>query len=169
MALNIGKEIAVLRRMTVPELRRKYMDVCGEAIHSRHKAHLIARIAWQLQARAEGDLSERARKRAAELAAGADLRLTAPKVPPPASGQPSVAAVVEFSQDSRLPLPGTILTRRYRGETLEVRVLPEGFEYAGQIHRSLSAVARVITGGHWNGYHFFQLQRKVKGSGTNRA
>jgi hypothetical protein len=153
----------------VPELRRKYMDVCGEVTRSRHKPHLIRRIVWQLQARAEGDLSDRARKRAAELAAGVDLRLTAPKVLPAASGQPTVAAVVEFSQDSRLPPPGTILTRIYLGETLEVRVLAEGFEYGGEIYRSLSAVAKTATGKHWNGYHFFQLGTKGKRSAENRA
>ena len=168
MALNIGKEIAALRRMTVAELRAKYAEVFGEATRSRHKPHLIRRILWQRQAVAEGDLSDRARKRAAELAAGTDVRLTAPRSMPAASDGRTTVAAFPIPTDSRLPLPGTILTREYRGETVEVRVLPDGFEHAGEIHRTLSAVAKAITGAHWNGYHFFRLGPKGKIRGTNR-
>ncbi|NLW88007.1 MAG: DUF2924 domain-containing protein, partial [Planctomycetes bacterium] len=39
-----------------------------------------------------------------------------------------------------------------------VRVLPHGFEYEGEVYRTLSAVARAVTGTHWNGYHFFNLK-----------
>ena len=82
MALNIGKEIAALRRMTVPDLRRRYAEVFGESITSRHKQFLIRRIVWRLQANQEGDLSERAQRRAMELAADSDVRLTAPRKKP---------------------------------------------------------------------------------------
>src|SRR5438270_909087 len=80
MGLSISKEIAGLKRMTVDELRAKFADVFGESTSARHKEWLVRRIAWRLQARAEGDLSERARQRAAELANDADLRVAAPKV-----------------------------------------------------------------------------------------
>ena len=53
-------------------------------------------------------------------------------------------------------MPGTILTRDYKGQTLQVEVLAEGFAYAGQVYKSLSAVARAITGAHCNGFHFFR-------------
>jgi hypothetical protein len=56
-----------------------------------------------------------------------------------------------------LPLPGTILTRTYRGRQIEVKVMPQGFEYEGESYRSLSAVAKVVTGSHWNGHLFFGL------------
>ena len=59
-----------------------------------------------------------------------------------------------------MPLPGTILRREYKGRTIKVAVLDNGFEYEGDIYRSLSAVAKVVTGTHWNGYHFFNLARK---------
>ena len=59
--LNVGKEVAALQRMTIKELRTKYAEVFGEATKARHKAWLVKRIAWRLQALAEGDLSERAR------------------------------------------------------------------------------------------------------------
>jgi hypothetical protein len=58
--------------------------------------------------------------------------------------------------DRRLPPPGTILTRTYKGARLQVRVLPAGFEYDGQVYKSLSAVAKAITGSHCNGFLFFQ-------------
>jgi hypothetical protein len=54
-------------------------------------------------------------------------------------------------------MPGTILTRVYKGETLQVRVLTEGFEFEGNRYTSLSAVAQAITGAHWNGRLFFGL------------
>ena len=59
--------------------------------------------------------------------------------------------------DERLPPPGTILTRQYKGRALQVKVLPGGFEYEGEVYASLSAVARAITGSHCNGFLFFRL------------
>lgn len=81
MGMNIGKEVAAMRRMTVNELRAKYVDVFGEATNARHKEWLVRRIAWRIQALAEGDLSERARQRAAELADDSDThsRIEAPE------------------------------------------------------------------------------------------
>ena len=75
MTLHIGAEVAALRRMTAAELRRRFTELFGETTHATNKTWLIRRIAWRLQALAEGDLSERARQRAAELARDADLRL----------------------------------------------------------------------------------------------
>jgi len=58
--------------------------------------------------------------------------------------------------DHHLPLPGTILTRWYKGQTLKVQVLRHGFEYEGQVYKSLSAVAKAITGSHTSGFLFFR-------------
>jgi hypothetical protein len=58
--------------------------------------------------------------------------------------------------DRRLPPPGTILTRPYKGQLVQVQVLTEGFAYAGRVYASLSAVAKAITGSHCNGYLFFR-------------
>jgi hypothetical protein len=54
-------------------------------------------------------------------------------------------------------MPGAVLKRDYKGQTVIVTVLANGFEYNGKVYRSLSAVARAVTGTHWNGYHFFGL------------
>ena len=74
--MNIGKEVAAMRRMTVIELRGKYAKVFGEQTRCRHKDYLVRTIAWRLQANVEGDFSDRARTRAMELAANSDMRMT---------------------------------------------------------------------------------------------
>jgi hypothetical protein len=98
VALNVGQIVSELRRMTVTELRRKYAEVFGEQTRSGHKDYLVRRIAWRVQANAEGGLSDRARRRAMEIARDADLRMRAPG---PARAPMSDAA----------PL-GTVVTRR---------------------------------------------------------
>src|SRR5260370_19189801 len=74
-------ELAGLVRMTVTQLRARYATLFGEPTRAGNKAWLVKRIAWRLQALAEGDLSERPRRRDLELANDADLRLS----PPPSS------------------------------------------------------------------------------------
>ncbi len=165
MALNIGKEIAALKRMTVPELRRKYAQVFGEDTTSRHKEYLIRRIVWRLQVNQEGGLSERAKRRARDLATGSDVRLTEPRPRPVAPGSETTTARVALPADDRLPMPGAVITRRYKSRTIEVRVLPRGFEYEGEVYRSLSAVAKQVTGTHWNGFQFFRVGGKGAGDG----
>jgi len=76
MGLNVAKELPRLKQLTVPQLRQRYAEVFGEPSRCRHKQHLIKRIIWRMQANEQGDLSERAWKRAEELANDADLRLT---------------------------------------------------------------------------------------------
>jgi len=165
MALNIGKEITALKRMTVPELRRKYTQVFGEDTTSRHKEYLIRRIVWRLQVNQEGGLSERAKRRARDLATESDVRLTAPRPRPVDQAGEMAAAPIEFPRDDRLPMPGAIITRRYKNRTVEVRVLPKGFEYEGEVYRTLSAVAKKVTGTHWNGYGFFRLGQRESADG----
>src|SRR5579872_4029514 len=167
MTLNVGKELAALQRLTIKDLKARYAEVFGECTNAANRAWLVKRIAWRLQAIAEGDLSERARRRAAELANDADLRLSPPKV----KAAPAVGALPEAKrtltgtladkQDERLPLPGTILTREYKGAVVQVQVLPSGFEYAGAVYKSLSAAAKAVTGQHVNGFAFFKLAKEA--------
>jgi len=159
MPNRVKQEIATLQGMTVTELRAKYQRVFGEATRSHNRDHLRKRIAWRVQALAEGGLSERARRRAEELANDADLRMNAPKHPAPTAPGRTRQATLCVAHHDRLPMPGTVLTRDYRGKTLVVTVLPKGFEYNNKVYRSLTAVAKVVTGTHWNGYHFFGLTR----------
>jgi hypothetical protein len=160
MPPHVATEIAALPRLRVSELRAKFAAVCGEPTPSHNKLWLIKRLAWRLQALAEGDLSERARQRAVELIADADLRLSAPR----AEGThvdtaPAPAPTLRMPTDDRLR-PGTILTRRYKGRTLQVEVREHGFAFDGQVYRSLSAVAKAVTGSHCSGHFFFGLAKK---------
>jgi hypothetical protein len=53
-----------------------------------------------------------------------------------------------------------VLTREYKEEMISVTVLDEGFEFDGEVYKSLTAVAKSVTGSHWNGYHFFGLKKE---------
>lgn len=154
MNAKLRRQIAALDDMSVGQLREKYAELHGETTRSRHKQYLIRRIAWRLQARELGGLSERARKRAFELADIADIRVTAPKA------RPESPAPVSAGRDPRLPAPGNYIMRQYKGQTLRVLVQPDTFEYEGNEYDSLSAVAKAITGSHCNGFRFFKLEAK---------
>jgi len=157
--LNVEREQAALAQMTVRELRQRYAKVFGDATRTGNKVWLTRRILWRLQADAEGDLTERARQRAAELAHDADLRLSAPRVrTSDRTATPvAVTAPVTAPSDHRLPMVGTVLTRTYKGRPLRVLVREDGFEWQGERYPSLSAVAKAITGTHTNGFLFFKL------------
>lgn len=161
--MNLTQQIESLRGMTVGQLKKKYVEVFGEECRSFHKTFLYKRIAWRLQAQTEGDLSERARRRAGELANEADLRLKMPKecrfAEPPAPERTQTAKL-EGGVDRRLPMTSNLLVREYQGRKIEVKVVAGGFEYGGKTYRSLSAVAKAVTGTHWNGYEFFGLRKK---------
>jgi len=158
MSLNLAKEVATLNRLSVADLRARFAVLFGEPTRTGNRAWLIKRIAWRQQVLAHGDLSQRARQRAADLANDADLRLLPPR--PPNSKTANLPPTPQ--SDGRLPLPGTILTRAYKGATLHVRVLNHGFEYDGALYPSLSAVANAITGSHCNGFLFFRLTHKPR-------
>lgn len=161
MELNIDKEVAQMRRMTVGELHQKYVEVTGEEPRSRNKQWLVKRIAWKMQAREYGGLSEAALQRAKEIADMcdlSDLRLTAPKQSRLAESV-TVTTTAPTALDSRLPMPGTLITRKYKNQTLCVQVLADGFQFEGERFKSLSAVAKRITGANWNGFLFFNLTK----------
>ena len=158
----LKKELSALERMTVNELREKHRSIFGEENRSRHKDFLRKRIAWRLQALDEGGLTERALQRAKELANDADLRIRMPVSVPVSFNAPERTALVKFhdNRDARLPLPGTVLVREYRGQVVRVTVLKRGFDFEGEIHSSLSAIAKAVTGTQWNGMLFFGLAKK---------
>lgn len=146
----IEARIIALESMKAAALRDKYQEVFGEPSRSNNTAYLRKRIAWRIQSLAEGGLSERARRRAADLANEADLRQRAPE---------HAAALPEHTQgpstperDPRLPLPGAVLSRTFKGRQILVTVLDSGFSFEGREYKSLSAIAGEITGTRWNGF-----------------
>lgn len=161
MSLNITKEVAALEQMTVGQLQDRYIEVFGEPVRSRHRQYLVRRIAWRLQANAEGGLSERALRRAEELADEADVRLTPPRWATVGNQErpaQTSAVRVPVATDPRLPPAGGQITRKYKGRMISVTVQADGFEYLGERYRSLTAIAKAITGSHMNGFRFFRLE-----------
>lgn len=154
-SIDVERELARLEEMPPRELREEFARVFGEATNAKNKRWLVKRIIWRLQANAEGGLSERALRRAAELANDADLRTT----PPRATPVRTVEAGPE--RDPRIPMPPSDLTRVYKGRTISVRVRVDGFEWEGEVYPSLSAVVKAITGSHWNGFRFFGLDGRA--------
>ena len=161
---SITQQLASLATMGPAALRAKYHEVFGEPTRCGNKPYLYKKIAWRIQALAEGGLSERARRRAEELARDADIRTTVPRSPSASTdaAQRTVVLKAPSSGDARVPIPGTVLTRTYRGKTVAVSVLRDGFDYQGQTYKSLSAIAKAITGSHWNGPRFFGLSTKAR-------
>jgi len=153
MNVDLSREIDRLPKLTVQELRQKYAEVFSEPTNAANKDWLVKRIAWRTQANALGGLSERAKRRAAELVNDADLRLSPPTTIPMTAPARSTTP----RRDPRLPMAGTDIIRNYKGAKLRVRVLEDGFEYDGRRYATLTAVARSITGSHCNGFHFFRL------------
>jgi hypothetical protein len=152
---NTTAELAALTKMQVPDLAEKYREVFGEPSRTRNKEYLRKCIAWRIQELAEGGLSPLALKRIEELAPQAPTRWRAPVTPKDSKDTPAPAPMT--ARDSRLPAPGTVITRMLKEKKHEVKVLADGFEYCGQRYRSLSKIARTITGTNWNGLAFFGL------------
>ncbi|MEZ6008793.1 MAG: DUF2924 domain-containing protein [Planctomycetota bacterium] len=104
------------------------------------------------------------RKKAAKKPAKAapKARATKPKAAKPA---PKRAGGPARERDPRLPKPGDLITRTFQDKEIRVQVLDAGFLYDGKTWRSLSAIAKEVTGTSWNGFLFFGLQSRAKTTG----
>ncbi len=156
--MNVQANAKRLMALNTAELRAEYERLWKEPARSNNKAYLAKRVLWKMQADAEhAGLSERALGRAEELATG-DARLR-----PGLEIHAAFAAAPEHpSLKAATLLPGTILTRDYKGSRVIVRVLDNGFEYDGRKFSSLTAIAKHITGSDWNGRLFFGLTKGTK-------
>ena len=79
-----------------------------------------------------------------------------------ATPAPAKAAPPTRERDPRLPRPGGVLSRTFQGKEIKVQVLDAGFGYEGKTWRSLSAIAKAVSGTSWNGFLFFGLQTRAK-------
>jgi hypothetical protein len=146
---NLDAQLAALAQMTVPELVAKYLELYGEPTRSKNKDYLRKRLSWRIQELAEGGLS----KSTLQLITTISDEL-------PEAWRQRVRALAPTRIDDRgkrLPPVGTTLTRAYRGTEHLVTICKDGFEFQGKQYRSLSAVAKQITGSQWNGFTFFGL------------
>jgi hypothetical protein len=165
MNASLSLQLDELSNFTIPQLRKKHIDLFGEPTSSRHKQQMMRRIGWRLQVLAEGGLSERARHRALEIAHDADLRVLPPK-PSREESDRGTRVSPRSARDRRVPEPGAVLVRDFKGKRISVTVLEDGFEYEGRVFKSLSAIAQIATGSTWNGYTFFRCSL-VRGDALN--
>lgn len=149
-----------LARMTPDQLWKLHQELFGCDVASGNSEQARRRIAWKLQSEREGGLPESARQHALSIAREAGLRIRARGAAASRSGDglrhASVTGIVS-DYDPRLPMPGTVVLKEYRGQTIAVRVLDNGFDWNGRQFTSLSAIAREVTGTRWNGLLFFGL------------
>ncbi len=137
-------------KVALPELQKEYEAVFdGKKAPSNNKTYLWQRIAYRIQELAYGSLSEEARNKASELAREYDPINN--KILRPNNVAPRCCA----SRDKRLSIPGTVITKNYKGAEIRVKILDKGFEYKGKVYRSLTAIAKEVTGAHWSGFLFF--------------
>ncbi len=165
MQTGVIARIQALRRMTVAELRVEWQRLYGEPSRSRNRDYLWRRLAWRIQELAYGGLSEAAKERIAALATDSFVRARVPAgFQPPAVDPTPVAEPTRSVRDPRLPSPGTVITRRWRGRELRLLVLDDGYEVDGVRYESLTAAAKAITGQAWSGWLFFGLRQRSRRS-----
>jgi len=149
-------EIMELKEKSLDELKTKYEELFpGQNAPSNNKVFLWRKIAYRIQELEYGGVSAENQSKIEQLIQQYDpinnksLRPdTATENRPKKSG---------LSRDKRLPIPGTVIIKEYKGIKLEVKALESGFEYHNKTYKSLTAIAKEVTGAHWNGYLFFNL------------
>lgn len=151
MADTFVSRIEGLKKASLAELQTAYREhFPGKKAVSSNRAYVWRRVAHRMQEVENGGLSPSALKKLRLLMADYD----------PVNNQafkPQAAHSGGIRRDRRLPLPGTLITKQYKGTAIQVKALEKGFEYGGKIYKSLTAIAKEITGAHWNGYLFFDL------------
>jgi len=162
VTLDVEAELTRLGEKSVPDLLVVYRQVFGCPATSRHRLHLIRRIVWGLQANGAHTPSSRTLRRVAELVDPYDLRVSS------ITDRPG-----RCQKAGRPPIPGTVICRPYKGDLLEVQVLKDGFRFRGQEFGSLTAIAKHVTGSHWNGNLFFGIasvpKKERPSSGTTHG
>lgn len=162
MNMTIEQHQKRLEKLSIAELRLEYEKVFGEITTSRHARYIIKRILWQMQANLYGGLSEETLGRANKLADLNRLRMTSPRPKPLSQDAQTVSRTLPQTITSNQSdvAPGTQLERMYKGQRIVVTIMENGVRFNGQLYRSLSAVAKEVTGTHWNGKLFFGLKKK---------
>ena len=141
----LAAEIASLSKLGIDELRERWKAMFGKApSRDISRSFLTRAIAYRLQEKAFGGLKSSTQRMLAEFAYDGANRSAAVR--------------------SRIVRPGAVLVREWRGISHQVSVLEKGFRFQGKRYRSLSEVAREITGTQWSGPLFFGLKRSQEES-----
>ncbi|HOI53664.1 MAG TPA: DUF2924 domain-containing protein [Phycisphaerae bacterium] len=148
MSDTVLRQLAELPTLPIGELRGRWRSLYGTEPSGSYKSqYLIRRLAWRIQELAFGGLSESAK---ATLKQVADEDVATARRPS------------SRKREMNLPVAGTRLVRTWNGERHEVLVGRDGFDFQGRRYRSLSAVAKAITGAHRSGPLFFGLKASTK-------
>jgi hypothetical protein len=157
MKENISEQIQTLKGATLLEIQKRYNELFNVTEPPcANKPYLIKKIAYKLQEMAYGGLSDEAKMQIIDLIEKYDPINNKALRPQVVSAGKSVVSI-PFMRDKRLPIPGTVIHKIYKGQDIHVKVLDKGFEYKDKYYRSLTAIAFELTGAHWNGFSFFNL------------
>lgn len=153
MKETLTSKIMAMQDASLADLQHKYEEVFGQKTASTSKTQLWRKISYRLQEVAYGGLPEEARSRIQELIKEHDPinnKLVRPEETAQDKKNP-------LKRDRRLPIPGTIITKIYKGTKIEIKVMDKSFEYNNKVYKTLTQLTQEITGCHWNGYAFFNL------------
>jgi hypothetical protein len=142
MSNSVLAQLAALPGKSTAELKQLWRELYDREPPSFNRDFLVKRLAYRIQELAYGGLSARAEAKLDRLIAEEDLR---------------VKGKLPVRKDDR-PIAGTRLIREWQGVEHTATVLVDGYEYQGQPYKSLSAIARAITGTRWNGRLFFGVR-----------
>jgi hypothetical protein len=162
---DVISQIQALRGMSVSQLRIEWERLYGETTRSRNRDYLWKRLAWRVQELKYGGLSNAAKQRLRELA---PTTLTYVRAQRPRGFDPEAVPVLpapttaKTVRDARLPAPGSVINRKWRGRDLRLLVRDDGFEIDGVVYGSLSEAARGVTGQRWNGPLFWGLRTRKR-------
>jgi len=156
MAETNLSQIMELKEKSLNELKTKYEELFpGQKSPSNNKVFLWRKITYRLQELEYGGISAETQSKIQQLIQQYDpinnKALRPNNIPEIQSKKSGI------SRDKRLPIPGTVITKEYKGISLQVKVLKSGFEYNSKVYKTLTAIAKEVTGAHWNGYLFFNL------------
>ena len=151
---TIVAQVKRFQSMSLTELRAEWGRVFGEPPSHRNRARLWRRLALQLQL---DQLSPQEQVAVQEYCEKLDQRPPS-KWFPGAKRRPRPRP----GRAPRLPPPGSTISRMFRGRTIVVTALEKGFEFGGRPYRSLTAIAREVSGVNWNGFSFFKLNQGEK-------
>lgn len=157
---EVTRQIGLLSTLRVGQLQERLEQVLGKPVRSHNRPYLIRKLSWHLRLQAEGNELPRTLQELLEAGPAAlpdRWRERMARVVTDGTSSGAGVPVIDPDRDPRLPPSGTTIVRTYQGHEHTVLVNETDFEYAGRRYRSLSAIAKQITGMPWNGMSFFGL------------
>ncbi|MHB1191248.1 MAG: DUF2924 domain-containing protein [Armatimonadota bacterium] len=157
MTDSVLSQITGLKTLDHDGLCRLWRTLYGKEPPAYNRTFLVSRLAYRIQELAYGGLRDDTKARMRDLLSSGGFDEIGGNRKRRKSG------VRGSGKDS--PVVGTRFVREWKGRRYEVVAVPGGFEYDGRLYRSLSAIAKAITGTHWNGKLFFGIARAGKAGG----